>query len=203
MIIENKDLRNKYQVFKSRVQAGEFLSNYLTKAPIDLVLGIPNGGVPVVYGLCSKIQIPEINLFMIKKIQLPHTTEAGFGAVTPDGKLFLNSELMEHYQLTENQVKQQVKNAQDGIEQRLDGIASGYSMIAACNWLKDKEAKKVIIAVPTAPLHSLNRIEHLTDKIICLNIRTGFHFAVADAYKRWYDVPNDEAKKYLEKIMKS
>ncbi|MHA2100481.1 MAG: phosphoribosyltransferase, partial [Candidatus Kariarchaeaceae archaeon] len=104
MIIENKDLRNKYQVFKSRVQAGEFLSNYLTKAPIDLVLGIPNGGVPVVYGLCSKIQIPEINLFMIKKIQLPHTTEAGFGAVTPDGKLFLNSELMEHYQLTENQV---------------------------------------------------------------------------------------------------
>jgi predicted phosphoribosyltransferase len=35
------------------------------------------------------------------------------------------------------------------------------------------------------------------DKLLCLNVRSGYRYAVADAYKEWYDVPEEEALKLL------
>ena len=65
-----------------------------------------------------------------------------------------------------------------------------------CWWqwkhLKNKGAGSVIIAVPTAPLQALERISSEVDKIYCANIRGGGGFAVADAYKSWYDVEEEE-----------
>ena len=81
-----------------------------------------------------------------------------------------------------------------------DGIASGFSMLAGAKWLKDLGAKKVTIAVPTAPLSSIKMLEPQIDKIICLNIRDHYSFAVADAYTDWYDLTILETKKYLSEI---
>ena len=37
------------------------------------------------------------------------------------------------------------------------------------------------------------------DEIVCLNIRSGFSFAVADAYKNWYDLTDEEVIRILER----
>jgi predicted phosphoribosyltransferase len=31
-----------------------------------------------------------------------------------------------------------------------------------------------------------------SDELVCLNVRGGLRFAVADAYEKWYDVPEEE-----------
>jgi len=36
------------------------------------------------------------------------------------------------------------------------------------------------------------------DEIVCLNIRSGPVFAVADAYEKWYDISDEEVIKTLE-----
>ncbi|GAG84944.1 unnamed protein product, partial [marine sediment metagenome] len=73
-----------------------------------------------------------------------------------------------------------------------DGLASGFTMLAAINMIKKYNPEKIYIAVPTAPLRTVNSIKTEVNEIICPNIREVLRFAVADAYKNWYDVPESE-----------
>ena len=73
-----------------------------------------------------------------------------------------------------------------------DGLASGFTMLAGIKMIKKYSPQKIFIAVPTAPLSTVNRIEKEVDAIFCPNIRNVIWFAVADAYKNWYDVPESE-----------
>ncbi|MCG3220916.1 MAG: phosphoribosyltransferase [Candidatus Heimdallarchaeota archaeon] len=222
MIIENESLRNKYHIFNSRKEAGNQLISFLEKESMDMLLAIPNGGIPVAEPLFHHFQPLEFNLLLIRKVHVPWTQEAGMGAVTPDGRVFFNQEIINTYNIDEEAVERKVKEALVAIEERKrfyelsdydvkdkviliidDGVASGFSMIAGATWLREMEAKKIIIAVPTAPLDSLKQIEDLADKIICLNVRTRYPFAVADAYKNWYDVSSNEAKNVLKEIRKA
>ncbi len=43
----------------------------------------------------------------------------------------------------------------------------------------------------TAPISAINLLKPHVNQIGCLNIRFGAFFAVADAYKKWYDL-NDK-----------
>jgi len=220
MITEKKSFRNRTHLFKSREVAGELLIPFLKDYEIDLLLAIPNGGVPVVKLLMMQLEIDELNLLIIRKIPLPSTTESGFGAITPDGQVFLNNSLLNHLSFTDSIIKRQINIAKKQIEDKMkqfnlknysitgksillvdDGIASGYSMIAGASWLRQKGAKEIRIGVPTGPLRSLINIEEYVDEIICLNIREGYSFAVADAYQKWYDVSTPEAKKMLYDLL--
>jgi putative phosphoribosyl transferase len=53
-------------------------------------------------------------------------------------------------------------------------------------------AKEKTVAVPTAPISAIDLIKSYADKVLCLNIRSGPIFAVAHAYKDWYDVEDEE-----------
>ncbi|MHA2171842.1 MAG: phosphoribosyltransferase [Candidatus Kariarchaeaceae archaeon] len=219
MIIENPELRNKVGVFIDRLDAGTQLTTYLDETEIDLVLSIPNGGVPILESIFKKLNIPEFNLLIIRKIPLHSTKESGFGAITLDGKIILNDNLVTQLNYTDNILNKQIAIAKNELQIKMeqyeldpinatgksilitdDGIASGYSMRAGINWIRHQGAEKVIIAIPTAPLRSLQPILPLVEKLICLNVREGPYFAVADAYQHWYDVSTDEAKQILDRI---
>ena len=225
MIIEDKNLRNKYYIFDSRRRAGFLLGPFVALEDFDVLYIIPNGGVPVGLGLLEfPLVSPQkaFDLLIVRKIQIPGSTEAGMGAITPDGQIFLNEQLMTHLSVTNYQLEKQIERAKQQIEKRRrefllppsekprvygknvllvdDGVASGFSMLAGAKWLKKLGAEKVLVVVPTAPLGSLNHIESHVDKIICLNIRDRYPFAVADAYTDWYDLNMTETKKYLNEI---
>lgn len=221
MIIENLELHNRFHIFKSRRHAGFLLGSYTALEDFDILLTIPNGGLEVALGLveCALIPRTVIDVLIIRKIQIPGNTEAGMGAVTPDGQIFLNEELMDRLSITSYALEKQIERAKQQIEKRRreftsavkpqvfgkkviiidDGVASGFSMLAGAKWLI-KLGAEVIISVPTAPLSSLRRIEPHVEKIICLNIRDRYPFAVADAYQNWYDLSMIEAKKYFTEL---
>ena len=81
-----------------------------------------------------------------------------------------------------------------------DGLASGYTMLAAIKWVKNKNPKKIIVAIPTASLQALNTVSPYVDLIVCLNVRSGEFFAVADAYKTWHDLSDQEVIEFLKRI---
>ena len=58
--------------------------------------------------------------------------------------------------------------------------------------IKSYNPKKIYIAVPTAPLRTIKRLENDVNEIFCPDIRNRLWFAVADAYQHWYDVPENE-----------
>jgi predicted phosphoribosyltransferase len=78
-----------------------------------------------------------------------------------------------------------------------DGLASGYTMAAACQALRPLGPLRIVVAVPTGSLSSVRQVGELAEEVICLNIRTGPSFAVADAYREWYDLTEEEGVRML------
>ena len=221
-IIENPAYRDRVSVFRDRFQAGELLAEklqeYAGKGNV-IVLAVPAGGVPVGYALAKEIAVP-MDVVVVRKIQIPWNTEAGFGAITWDGKIVLNQALVEQLNLTEEELKKAILRTKRNVQERLrmfrgqksmpdlkdkvvvlvdDGLASGFTMLAAARSVKQKAPKKVIIAVPTASLGAIELLAPEVDEIVCRNIRSGLSFAVADAYANWYDLTDEEVTNILKK----
>ncbi len=73
-----------------------------------------------------------------------------------------------------------------------DGLASGYTMLAAVESIRTFHPERILVAVPTSSATSAERIAREVDECICLNIRSGGRFAVAEAYRNWYDLDDHE-----------
>ena len=154
-----------------------------------------------------------LDLIIVRKIQLPWTTEAGFGALDPAGQAILNEDLLRRMPLSPEEIEAQVKKTAAVMRQREerlrggkpyarldgqtalvvdDGLASGYTMRAALQFLKAQGAARLIVAVPTGSERTVWDLLPLVDELYCLNVRGGFSFAVADAYENWYDLTEEE-----------
>ena len=81
-----------------------------------------------------------------------------------------------------------------------DGLASGYTMGEAVRFLRRRQAGKILVAVPTAPQSTIDRLLPLVEEIHCLNVRTRYPFAVAEAYEDWYDLSDPEALRLLKGV---
>ena len=95
-LIEDQTLRDKVYVFKDRTAAGRLLAERLSAYQGQEVrlFAIPAGGVPVAKEIARVLKVP-LDLVVVRKIQLPWTTEAGFGALNPSGEAVVNEELLQ------------------------------------------------------------------------------------------------------------
>jgi predicted phosphoribosyltransferase len=220
-IIEDRALRNKFSVFEDRKEAGLLLSDKLKeyKNTDTIILAIPSGGVPVAAEVVDKLKLP-FDLIVVRKIQIPYNLEAGFGAMDPDGEVVLNRELLDRLILTDEEIDRQIKKTREIISKREmlfrkgmplpylkdkiviiidDGLASGYTMLCAIRFVRKRSPKKIIVAVPTGLDRTVNLVNSEADDVVCLNIRTSVPFAVADAYRNWYDLSDQEVIDILER----
>lgn len=220
---EKKELRNKNRLFEDRFAAGDFLAEMMIwddqEFQDGFVLAVPSGGVPVGKRISLRFDLP-FDLIIVRKIQIPGNTEAGFGAMTQQGEVFFNQELIDHLQLGKDQINRQMDKVRQELETRSrifrknkpfpdlsaktviltdDGLASGYTMQAAIENIKKRDPKKIIVAVPTAPRRTLDRILPLVDIIYSPHIQETGPFAVANAYKNWYDLDQEEVLQVMEK----
>ena len=65
-------------------------------------------------------------------------------------------------------------------------------MSVAIEALKKTGIGSLNVAVPTGHESSIEGIADEVDTLYCANIRSGFSFAVADAYLKWFDVREEE-----------
>jgi putative phosphoribosyl transferase len=220
-VIEIPELRNLTNIFNSREHAGIILADMMVdyKGTDSIVFGIPAGGVPVAAPMASFLNL-ILDVAVVSKITLPWNTEAGYGAVAFDGTVKLNQGVLQQIGLTDDQINRGIEKASIKVNRRFkefrgvkpfpdlkkhtailvdDGIASGFTMLVAIEALQKTGADKVVVAVPTAHLQSLERVAPEVDKIFCANIRDGWGFAVADAYQNWYDVNEEDVNKILKR----
>jgi predicted phosphoribosyltransferase len=224
-LLEDPALRDRVYVFKDRAGAGRLLADRLSgyRGKEVRLFAIPAGGVPVAAEIARSLKVP-LDLVIVRKIQLPWTTEAGFGALNPAGEAVFNQDLIERFHLSSQDIDAQIKKTLANLKQREerlrnnrpypdlagaatiivdDGLASGYTMRTAVNFLKSKGAGKIIVAVPTASARTAEDLLPLVDELYCLNIRTGWSFAVAEAYEDWYDLEEEEVLEILDSLKKT
>ncbi|MBI5632633.1 MAG: phosphoribosyltransferase [Nitrospirae bacterium] len=213
-LIEDRGLRDRQFVFKDRDDAGERLASALEayRGKNAIVLAIPSGGVPVAAKTAQQLVLP-FDLLIVRKLQIPFNTEAGFGAMTLGGEVLLNDELVGSLGLGKDVINAAINTTKEILERRNqlfrkgrpmpncrdmtviitdDGLASGYTMRTAARWVKSMRPQKIVVAVPTGPERTVKTLQKEVDEVVCLNIRTSMRFAVAEAYRNWYDLSDEE-----------
>ena len=212
-------LRQRVGVFRDRKHAGQILAEMLQewKGSKAVVLAVPSGGVPVAVEVAGVLGL-SLDVAVVSKILLPRNTEAGFGAVSFDGTVWINKEFVDYFGLDQSAIEQQTQAALEKVQRRVklfradrswpdlknqpvilvdDGIAAGSTLRVALMALHHIGARKIIVAVPTAHQESLVHIMDRVDALYCANIRGGPQFSVAAAYQYWDDVDENDARRML------
>jgi len=226
-IIDRADLRERTHVFRDRAHAGAVLAEMLAplfeRRPCCAVLAIPAGGVPVAAEIAARLAVP-LDVAVVSKVTLPWNAEVGYGAVAFDGSVLLNERLVYQMGLSETQVEEGVARTREKVARRAaqlrrgrgyegisgsdvilvdDGLASGFTMRAALTALRAAGAATITVAVPTAQESAAAVIAAMADTLYCANLRSGSRYAVADAYRSWRDVGEDEAVEMLSSFAPS
>ena len=170
--------------------------------------------------MAKRLGVP-LDVAIVRKIQIPWNPEAGFGAIAWDGTVVLNEALVAQLGLSTEFIRWCLSRTQESIRKRIekfkdnkplpefknktvvlidDGLASGFTMLTAVKSVKKQKPEGLIVAVPTASQSATELVAPNTDKLICLNVRGGFIFAVADAYQKWYDLSDEEVVEFLSKF---
>jgi putative phosphoribosyl transferase len=211
-------LRNRVRIFQDRAAAGQVLAGMLEeyRGSPAIVLGIPAGGIAVAVEIAGALTLP-LDLAVVSKITLPWNSESGYGAVAFDGTVILNEGLLSRLNLSDRDIREGIKKTEQKVARRVtlfradrplpdfnrpvilvdDGLASGITLRAAIKALRQTGAGNIILAVPTAHWESIQIILGEVEAIYCPNIRSGLSFAVADAYKQWSDLDEQEVIKLL------
>jgi len=213
-LIEDPDLRDKRFVFENRRDAGRRLASMLSpyRGGNVLLLAVPSGGVPVAAEIAQTLAFP-LDLLIVRKLQVPFNPEAGFGAMSVSGDILLNDDLVASLGLEKEAIAAAVSITKKILDQRSrlfrgerplpscqakkviitdDGLASGYTMRVALRWVRGLKPERIIVAVPTGSERTVEGMREEADEIVCLNIRSGYRFAVAEAYRHWHDLSDDE-----------
>ena len=181
------------------------------------MLAIPNGGVPVAIEVADTLKA-DLDLVISRKIPAPLNPEAGFGAIADDGTVILNEEAVKRIGLSRQQIEYEASKVRGDIKQRSilyrgdrplvrvsgrvviiidDGLASGFTMMAAVESVRHRRPKETMVAVPCASALAVKQLEKVTDKVVTCTMGFMPKFYVSDFYRYWYDVSDDEVVRQL------
>jgi predicted phosphoribosyltransferase len=197
--------------FVDRVEAGKRLASALAdfKGKNAIVLAIPRGGVVVGYEIAKALNLP-LDLIIPHKIGAPDNPELAIGAVTEDGTLILDANLITYMGVPECHIKEESERQKIEIQRRLkmyrqnehypnlkgrdviivdDGIATGSTMKAALASVKNRGAKTVTVAVPVGPPSTIKELKR-ADRVVCLY--TPEYFQAIGQFFTDFDQTTDE-----------
>jgi len=205
--------------FSGRIEAGELLGYHL-KHLIDehpVVVGIPRGGVIIAREIVHVID-GELDVVLCRKIGAPRNPELAIGAVSEEGKLFLDERVSGVMDEKTPYIIREKEKQMAEIERRKkmyreikpkinlegrtviitdDGVATGSTMKAAAWSIQQENPEKIIIALPVAPSESLDKLSDVADEIICL--RTPRFF---EAISQFYSIFNQVDDSKVLEILK-
>ncbi|MFO8143122.1 MAG: phosphoribosyltransferase family protein [Dehalococcoidales bacterium] len=206
-------------VFESRFDAGSKLAEKLGdyRGQGVVVLAIPNGGLPVAMQVALALDA-DLDVVISRKLPIPLRPEGGFGAIADDGTVILNEDVLNEVGLTEKQINYQVGMVRTEIRQRSllyrgskplsiaggkiaiiidDGLASGYTMMAAVESVRRRRPASIVVAVPAASQASIDRLAEVADRVVTVATGGFSRFYIADYYRYWHSLSDEEGLKCL------
>jgi len=204
-------------IFKDRFDAGkqlaDALSQYKDKDDV-VILAIPRGALQIGYVLSKELHAP-LDVVFSKKIGAPGQEEFAIGAVTSEDvvinpmyeaqfKEYIDQKVKEIREtLRERSILYRKGNPPIDLKDKVvivtdDGIATGRTLLMTLDLIKKQKPKKVIIAIPVAPLDTLDDFKGKVDEIVCLATPEPF-YSIGRFYNNFAQVTDDEAIDLLQK----
>jgi putative phosphoribosyl transferase len=201
-------------LYKTRTEAGEKLAREVIKLKpaSPIVLGIPRGGVPVGEPVAKALGC-ALDVVVLRKIPIPWSPEAGYGAVTLDRTVVLNEKMLSYLRLGRDDIEAGINEVYREVLRRErayrgdrpfpelkgrtavlvdDGLASGYTMLAAIKFVRARSAASVVVASPVASDTAYELIKREADELVTLYVDYSAQFAVASFYEEFPDMRDEE-----------
>jgi predicted phosphoribosyltransferase len=206
--------------FTDRTEAGELLGEALRERGVDadVVLAIPRGGLPLGRAVADALGAP-LDVVVAKKIGAPGNPEYAIGAVASNGSVWRNEDAFDHRGIDEEYFQRrreaEAENARRKAERYRDGgpapdvvgktvvvvddgVATGSTVRACLQQLRDDDAARVVLAVPVGPPETVRELEAIADEVVCPETPSRF-MGVGQFYERFDQVSDEEAMSYLER----
>src|SRR5258705_2912536 len=206
-------------LFRDRREAGrvlaEKLTTYANRADV-IVLALPRGGVPVAYEVASALDKP-MDVFVVRKLGVPGYEELAMGAVATGGVLVLNDQLVTRLGIPDHVIDVVATREQQELARRErlyrggrsppdvrgrtvilvdDGLATGATMHAPIQALRQQQSARIVVAVPTAAPQTCHELRAEVDEVICAITPEPFH-AVGLWYRDFSQTTDEEVRDLL------
>jgi putative phosphoribosyl transferase len=200
--------------FKNRADAGRRLADelkgYVNEKNV-IVLGLPRGGVPVAFEVALAINAP-LEVFVSRKLGVPGQEELAFGAVSSGGIRILDPEIVRIAAISGPEIEQITAREKLELERREstyrsgrpplniagstvilidDGVATGSSVRAAINALRQMKPQRLVVATPVIAAATYHRLRTEVDDIVCVFMPEGF-YGIGQFYDDFSQVTDEE-----------
>jgi putative phosphoribosyl transferase len=182
-----------------------------------VVLALPRGGVPVAFEVAEALDAP-LDIFLVRKLGLPGHPELAMGAIASGGVRVLNEDVVRWYGIPDRAIEAVAREEQAELERREreyrqgrplidlhgrtvilidDGLATGSTMKAAVQAVRQHAPAHVVVAVPVGALASCEEFAGITDETVCARSPDPFS-AVGQWYHDFSQTTDEEVRRLLE-----
>ncbi|BBX18488.1 hypothetical protein CRI77_08465 [Mycolicibacterium duvalii] len=207
------------RVFRDRREAGRVLAGllggYRGREGL-VVLGLARGGIPVAWEVAAALGAP-LDAFIVRKLGAPGHDEFAMGALASGGRVVVNDDVVRALRVTPAQLRDVAEREGRELVRREaayrdgrpplelagrtvilvdDGLATGSSMFAAVQALREMDPAEIVVAVPAAPESTCREFAGLVDDVVCASMPTPF-MAVGASFWDFTQVSDDEVRELL------
>ena len=199
-------------LFRDRLEAARLMSRRLEKyrGEHPLVLAVPRGAVPMGKVIADALG-GELDVVLVHKLGAPGNPEFAVGSVDERGKVvvaeharelgipksFLDQEADRQWvRLLERRRTYTPQRPPVDPKDRVvllvdDGVATGSTLLAALELVREAKPRKLVAVVGVAPEETVAKLGRLADEVVCLATPSPF-YAVGRFYADFREVSDDE-----------
>lgn len=180
-----------------------------------VVLALPRGGVPVAFEVAEALDAP-LDIFLVRKLGMPGHPEYAMGAIASGGVRVLSEDVVRAYGIPQSAIDAIAREEQKELERREreyrrdgltslqdrsvilvdDGLATGSTMRAAVQAVRQHQPARVVVAVPVGAPSTCAEFADITDETICARTPEMFS-AVGQWYGDFSQTTDDEVHTLL------
>ena len=194
-------------------QLADALRRYQGSRP--LVLAVPRGAVPMGRFVAQALG-GDLEVVLVRKLRAPGSPEVAVGSIDEKGRTFI-SDFARDMGVTQAYLGEEKREQLELLRRRRlaytpsrkpldaldriaividDGLATGFTMMAALRAARLAQPAKLVCAVPVASHDALTRIRGLADEVVCLSAPVEFG-SVGRFYHEFSEVTDDEVARIL------
>lgn len=207
-------------IFTDREDAGRQLGDRLVSHREEdaVVLALPRGGVPVGYEVARALEAP-LDVFVARKLGAPGQPELAIGAVAAGGGRILNEQVVRALEVSEDWIEAVTEKELAEVGRRMrrfrgerpepevggrtvilvdDGIATGMTVWAAIQAIREKGPRRIVLAVPVCAEVTAEALASEVDELISLQTPADL-WAIGFWYENFHQLDDEEVVELVER----